>query len=256
MKVKILGAHNCETREYRHTCLVVDDVLALDAGSLTASLSMDEQKALQAVLLTHQHYDHIRDVIALGTNVFHSGLRTDIFTTSCVSEILETHFFSSGIYRNLAAVPEQNPTLGMNIIEPGVSFSVAGYDIEAVPVKHSAYTVGYKVSGEDGGQIFYTSDTGPGLSGCWERVSPKLLIIEVTESNRSTETMRNVGHLTPALLEEELVSFQKIRGYVPDIVTVHMSPDREYEIVKELIDVSHRMRCSIIPGFEGMEIAL
>jgi hypothetical protein len=50
MKIKILGAHNTETLRTRHTCLLIDDVLAVDAGALTSHLSEKGMKRLQAVL--------------------------------------------------------------------------------------------------------------------------------------------------------------------------------------------------------------
>ena len=61
MNIRILGAHNCETRTTGCICLIINDVLAIDAGELTSSLSMSEQQKLKAILLSHQHYDHIRD---------------------------------------------------------------------------------------------------------------------------------------------------------------------------------------------------
>ena len=53
MKVKILGAHNCETSEYGHTCFVVDDILAVDAGSLT---SIRDRDILESVRLLKRTY--------------------------------------------------------------------------------------------------------------------------------------------------------------------------------------------------------
>ena len=89
MKVRILGAHNCETREYGHTCFVVDDILAVDAGSLTSNLSLEEQNRLQALILSHRHYDHIRDVTALSTNFYHSGTSVDLYT---LPSLMQTAF--------------------------------------------------------------------------------------------------------------------------------------------------------------------
>ncbi|MEE8420857.1 MAG: MBL fold metallo-hydrolase, partial [Dehalococcoidales bacterium] len=68
MKIKVLGAHNCESSATRLVSLLIDDVLALDAGSLTSSLTFAAQQKLKAILLTHQHYDHIRDVPAIAMN--------------------------------------------------------------------------------------------------------------------------------------------------------------------------------------------
>ncbi|MFC1909657.1 lactamase, partial [Chloroflexota bacterium] len=94
----------------------------------------------------------------------------------------------------------------------------------AVPVSHSTPAVGYQVTSPDGKTLFYTGDTGAGLADCWQQVSPQLLIIEVTASNEFQEVLLYKGHLTPGLLAQELESFRKIKGYLPQVITVHMSP--------------------------------
>ena len=66
MRIRVLGAHNCETRSTRLVTLLIDDILALDAGGLTSTLTVKAQKKLKGILLTHPHYDHIRDIPALG----------------------------------------------------------------------------------------------------------------------------------------------------------------------------------------------
>ena len=256
MKIKILGAHNCETIEYGHTCFVIDDILAVDAGSLTPNLSMMEQEHLQAVILSHQHYDHIRDITALGTNLYHSGKSVDVYASSDVLNTLNTHFFTSGIYRNLAEEPKANPTLRLNILESSHVYHIAEYEITPFPVNHFGITVGFRIISTNGKQVFYTSDTGPGLEECWKNISPELLIIEVTEDNMSGTGTTNPGHLTPNLLKKEMASFRAIHGYLPDIVTVHMSPQLEEEIKIELSVVADELNCRITPGYEGMEIIL
>ena len=41
---------------------MVDQDLVIDAGAITSTLTPEEQSRIQALLLTHQHLDHIRDV--------------------------------------------------------------------------------------------------------------------------------------------------------------------------------------------------
>lgn len=50
-----------------------DGVIALDAGGLTRSLTFDEQLAVEAVILSHRHFDHIRDLFPFGVYKGHSG---------------------------------------------------------------------------------------------------------------------------------------------------------------------------------------
>ncbi len=57
MEIRILGAHSLESNRTKMVTLLVDGVIALDAGSLTSGLSFPEQMQLKAVLLTHRDLD-------------------------------------------------------------------------------------------------------------------------------------------------------------------------------------------------------
>ena len=64
------------------------------------------------------------------------------------------------------------------------------------------------------------------------------------------------SHLTPRHLKEELVTFEEVKGYLPQVVTIHMSPTIEEEIRSELRTVSEELGAKIQTGYEGMEIRL
>ena len=42
--------------------LMIDQELVIGAGVITSTLTPDEQPRIQALVLTHQYLDHIRDV--------------------------------------------------------------------------------------------------------------------------------------------------------------------------------------------------
>jgi len=255
MNIKFLGAHNCESQSTKFTCLLIDDVLALDAGGLTISLSIPEQLKLKAILLTHQHYDHIRDVPALAMNLLLHFATIDIYSTQDVYQALTNHLLNGKLYPNFLERPPHNPTLRFNIVEPYQTQQIEGYSIMSTESNHSVPTVGYQVTSPDGKTVFYTGDTGPGLN-CWQQVSPQLLIIEVTASDRFKEFAGQNGHLTPTLLKEELITFQKLKGYLPQVVLVHMSPNVQEEIEAEIPMVAQALNHPISIAYEGMEINL
>ncbi len=256
MDVKILGAHNSESNDTRFISLLIDDVLAIDAGGLTSGLSFDAQKKIKAVLVTHQHYDHIRDLPGFIHGFYLSSENIAMYSTLPTYEVIATHLFSGKIYPNFLKRPEGNPTARYNIIEPYTEIEIEGYRILAVPVNHSDPTVGYQVKSQDGKVLFYTGDTGPDLIGCWEKISPQLLIIEVTAPNKFEEKASESGHLTPNLLERELLCFKEIKGYLPHVVAVHMAPELEEEIKAEIMTVSEELKIPITLGFEGMQLHL
>ena len=112
MKILILGAHNIESDKTGCTSFLIDDVLALDAGALTSGLSLAEQRRLQAVLLTHHHYDHIRDIPALGMNFYLFEKTITLYSTPPVYEALTAHLLNNVLYPNFIERPRKNRSCG------------------------------------------------------------------------------------------------------------------------------------------------
>jgi len=179
-----------------------------------------------------------------------------IYSIPPVYDMLTTQLFNGKLYPNFMERPERNPTLRFSTIEPQQIEHIAGYDVLAVPVNHSVPAVGYQVTSPEGKVVFYTGDTGPGLAECWKQISPELLVIEVTGSNRFTGFGRHSRHLTPDLLKQELVVFRELKGYLPQVVTVHMSPGLEEEIRAEIAAIAEDLDCRLSVGYEGMQITL
>ncbi len=256
MDIRFLGTHNCESREAKCISLLIDDTVAIDAGGLTSSLSLAAQQKLKAILLTHQHYDHIRDIPVLAMNLYLDGHTINIYSIKPALEALSSYLLDGELYPKFLENPASEPTIKFTIIEPHQPLTIAGYSVLAVPVSHSVPTVGYQITSPDGKTVFYTGDTGPGLSQCWQHISPQLLVIEVTAPNQFEDFGRESGHLTPSLLKEELGNFQEIKGYLPQTILVHMNPRLEEEIAAETSAVAESLGGEITLAYEGMQIRL
>jgi ribonuclease BN (tRNA processing enzyme) len=256
MDISILGAHNYESSTTSCTCLLIDNTLAIDAGGLTAGLSIQDQRNLHALLITHHHYDHIRDIPGIALNFFRHGAGLQIYSTVAVRDIIETHILNGCIYPKFQRIPEDRPTIVFNAITPLEPQSIDGHSIMAVPVNHSAATIGYQVNDKLGKAMFYTADTGPELSACWREISPQLLIVDVTLSNDCEGFARETGHLTPNLLEHELIDFRECKGYLPQVLAVHMDAVLEPQIKKEIAVVSANLHIPITLAHEGLQIRI
>jgi phosphoribosyl 1,2-cyclic phosphodiesterase len=256
MNIEILGAHNIESKTTGCISLLIDGILAIDAGSLASGLSLAAQQKLRAVLLTHQHYDHIRDIPALGINYYLQESTIDIYATRQVLEVISTNLLNDIIYPSYTEKPPEKPAVRFNTVIPGQATTVAGYAVLPLPVNHAVPTIGYQVTATDGKKVFYTSDTGPELTDTWQKVSPDLLITEVTGPDRYIDFARKSGHLTPALLQKELETFREINGYLPQTVLVHMNPFDESEIKEEISRVKASLQTEILLGYEGMGIEI
>ena len=55
MIIRFLGTHNAESKDTKLVSFLVDDVLAVDAGSLASELTFSEQEKIGVILLSHGH---------------------------------------------------------------------------------------------------------------------------------------------------------------------------------------------------------
>jgi ribonuclease BN (tRNA processing enzyme) len=256
MKIKILGAHNTESRHTRQSSLLVDDILALDAGGLTSGLTFQSQARVKAVLLTHAHYDHIRDIPALAMNLYLREKSVHIYTHQAVYDGLTQHLLNGSIYPAFHTRPAADPTLKFHILEPYREVMVEGYTILPVPVIHAVPAMGYQVTSADGKSAFYTGDTGANLSDLWNHISPQVLFIELTAPNYWEESMKRSGHLTPNLLKQELLRFRDMKNYLPDIIVLHILPGEEKTIKAETLEVAGLLGVPIQFAREGLQITV
>jgi ribonuclease BN (tRNA processing enzyme) len=262
MEIQILGAHCVETKNTRLTSILIDGVLALDAGGLTSGLSLEEQRKVRAILLSHCHLDHIRDtaLIAYNTGVLiAAGLPEapkSIYATPETLESFSAHIINNQIFPDFTCWPTpEKPSLELHPLEPYQTYSILGYSVMALPVKHAVPTVGYQIA-QEGKSLFFTGDTGPGLGEIWKYVAPDLLIVELSGANKHNEDAARLGHLTPELLKAELVEFQQQKGYLPEIIFVHLVPQEEAEMKQEIAEVAQELKADMSFGYEGMRLIL
>jgi ribonuclease BN (tRNA processing enzyme) len=235
---------------------LIDEVLAVDAGSLVSELTFLEQTKIKAILLSHGHYDHIKAIPAFAFN--NSGRSTKIFATSQTLQILSTHLIDGVVYPEFTSEDSflGKATLQLIPMEPFNRQNIEGYEVMAIPMRHPLDAVGFEITSMDGKRIFYTGDTGPALSNVWEKVSPQLIIADVTWPNRLESAAEAAGHLCPKMLKRELIEFRRIKGYLPEIFIIHMSPQCELEIREEVGQVAKELEVSITITHEGKELVL
>jgi ribonuclease BN (tRNA processing enzyme) len=254
MEIRILGAHNVESANTRLTSMLVDGVLAVDAGALTSSLTLPEQEKVSSILLSHCHYDHVRDVAAIALNYTYFRKAMKVYAQASTLEALLKNILNNVIYPNFTERPSERPSLKFYPLELYKVTDVDGYKVMALPEKHAVPAVGYQITSKEGRSFFYSGDTGPGLSSCWEHISPQLLIIDVTMANGLEEHAISAGHLTPRLLGEELAQFKKLKGYLPPVVVIHLATLFENQIREETAQLAKELGTKITLGHEGMKL--
>jgi ribonuclease BN (tRNA processing enzyme) len=251
LRIRFLGTHTAESKNTRLVSFLIDDVLAVEAGSLTTELTFSEQKRISAILLSHGHYDHIRAIPSLAFN--NSDRNIKILAIPETLKVLSFSLLNGAVYPNFAdsgsylrkSVLELCP---LTFLEP---VEVEDYRILPVSVRHAMPAVGFEITAKDGRRLFYTGDTGPGLSDVWQRIQPHHLIAEMTFPNCLAQMAKDTGHLCPQSLAGELAEFKRIRGYLPDCTLVHVTPQFEEEIREDVEKAAKEHELSIAFASEG-----
>jgi 3',5'-cyclic-nucleotide phosphodiesterase len=147
VEVQILDAHLSEVKGACLSSLLIDGVLAVDAGGVTSALSLLEQKKIETVLLSHHHFDHIRDLVTLAANNgYYWRKQLAVCAPRYTLDIVTASLLDGKIYTNFLEYPsKEKPTVVLEAIEPYSRKTIAGHDVLAVPVQHSVPAVGYQV---------------------------------------------------------------------------------------------------------------
>lgn len=257
MRVRVLGAHKLESRHVRHTCFLIDDVLAMDAGSLSSSLSTEEQARIKAILLTHCHHDHIRDIPTLGLSTLNEGNTIELWSQPETLSAIHEHLLNGRIHPDLTTpLGALLAKFSLHPMGTESTISLLTYQVKPVPMSHTVLCTGFIVKSQDGGCVAYSGDTRGGLLPYFQdSLQPQVMFVDVSFPNRLMELADLTGHLTPASLGEELGAAVSSGIELPQLVPVHISHEYEQEIAKELLCVGNKFGIDLAPGVEDMELA-
>lgn len=211
MRLRVIGCHGGETPKHRTSAFVLDDRLAIDAGSLTSGLDLRMQTKLEAVLVSHAHLDHIRDLATIADNRAQQGCAPLLVCgTRATLGVLKRHFFNGLLWPDFAAIPSKaSPTIRYVPLALERRVVIAGYGVRPVAVSHTIDTCAFVV--DDGKRALgYSGDTGP-TDRFWEVLAkePKLkaLLMEVSFPNEQQRLADMSGHHTPQTLVEDLKKY-------------------------------------------------
>jgi len=223
------------TLDQRLTCFLIDDCVAVDAGSIAIALNNEQRNKVRDIIITHPHMDHIASLPIFIDDLYPSlqePLR--VYATPEVIELLERDVFNWNVYPRFSDLKnDYGPVMEYVPIPLGHSFSVAHLNVVAVPVNHIVPTIGLVVS--DGRtSVAFSSDTAE-TEEFWKLVNGvkqlDALLIEASFPNEMAKLAEVSRHFTPASLGEEL---KKLNHNGMDIMAVHLKPSYRNEIIQQL----------------------
>ena len=239
MRIQLLpstfDAKGVATLEQRLTCFLIDDCVAVDAGSIAIALTNEQRSKVKDVIVTHPHLDHIASLPIFIDDLYNTLQEPmRVHATQEVIGLLERDVFNWNVYPRFSDLKnDYGPVMQYVPIPIGTPFQVAHLNVVAVPVNHIVPTIGLIVS--DGQKsVAFSSDTAE-TEEFWKIVNEMkeldALLIETSFPDRMAKLAEVSRHFTPASLDQEL---KKLTHNGMDIMAVHLKPTYRDEIIEEL----------------------
>jgi ribonuclease BN (tRNA processing enzyme) len=238
MKIRLLpssfDANGSASPEQHLTCYLLDDLVALDAGSLSLTFGQGHREAVRDVIITHPHLDHCAGLPFFIDDLFEE-LREPVRVhgTEEALEKLEQHIFNWEIYPRFSEIENSyGKVLEYRPFKINEEFTLANYRIKAIPVNHQVPTVGLIIS--DGkSTIALSSDTAE-TDEFWQTLNREekldALLMESSFPNELEELAKASYHLTPNLLKSELAKL----NHKTRVLAVHLKPAYYQQTFAEL----------------------
>lgn len=243
MNVRVLGCHGsgqlvpgtngpiqCGTCGF-----LVNDRLLVDAGTIGSRLFLEEQRRIRVVLLTHLHFDHIRELPTLADNLV--GEIDEPVVIAAIPEVLDglrAHIFNGTVYPDFFRLPDSaRPVFVPYELREGREDLLCGMGVTPIRVNHVVPTVGFLLR-EGAHTVLYSGDTYQ-TDALWQVAQDvtglRAAFIESSFPNEMDELARVAKHLTPALLAQE---FAKMAQPELPVYAYHLKPRFREQIRQEL----------------------
>ena len=223
------------TSDQRLTCFLIDECVAVDAGSIALALTSEQREQVRDIIVTHPHMDHIASLPIFIDDLFET-LKSPVrvYATTEVIDLLERDIFNWNVYPRFSELKnEYGPVMEYVPIPTGEEFSIAHLTVTAVSVNHIVPTVGLIVS--DGKSVVaFSSDTAE-TDEFWDVINraPRVdaLLIETSFPDSMAKLAEVSRHFTPASLQRDL---SKLNHNGLDILAVHIKPAYRQMVIDEL----------------------
>jgi len=256
MQIRVLGCSGSIAAGNRTTSFLVDGSILIDAGTGVGDLTLDEMAAIDHILISHSHLDHVLSIGLLADSVTRrrEGLPpVQVHALPQTIAALRTHIFNGVIWPDFTRLPSvAHPVLAFEPYAVGQVLDLEGRRIEVLPAAHTVPAVGFAVLGSSGAWVF-TGDTGPNAA-LWQRLAElpvSMLVIETAFRDEQLDLARRSGHLCPQQLEVEL----KFLRQPTDVYITHIKPGEMDTVMGEIAAQQTRHRVSALQTGQVLHLA-
>ncbi|HNZ29935.1 MAG: ribonuclease Z [Candidatus Aerophobetes bacterium ADurb.Bin490] len=240
MKVKVLGCYGGQLPGKNNPGFILNGDLLIDAGTIALNSTIEEQRRIRNVIISHPHLDHTGALPFFAVNIVSNKAETvKIAGIENTLNAIKSHILNGVIWPDFTKIKNFG---GKEIFEympvkEGEWFELGGYTIKAIPVNHTVPTCGFLI-GKGGHYIMYSGDTKT-TDAIWKEAAAlgdklKSIFMEVSFPGELKALAETSGHYVPQTMEEDL---KKLGGIKPKIFVYHIKPEYFAKVKKELAAV-------------------
>ena len=118
-------------------------------GTVGSRLYLEEQQRIQVVLLTHLHFDHIRELPTLADNLV--GEIDEPVIIAAIPEVLDglrRHIFNGVVYPDFSSCPTPPNRSSCPVSCARTETQLCGFGVTPIRVNHVVPTVGFLLRDE------------------------------------------------------------------------------------------------------------
>jgi cAMP phosphodiesterase len=213
VKIRVLGNYGGVCSGVQLSTFLINDTLLIESVAAAFELTLEEQRKIRDILITHSHLDSIAGIFFLVDNVVSSQNSITLHSIKEVLDPIKRHILNNEIWPDFTKIPSpENPVLKLKEISEEKTVNIGSLEVFPVKVDHVVPTVGY-ILRDKNGTIVYTAESSP-TNRIWEFAKKekrlKALIIESSFPDSEKELARVSGHLMPKDLPGELRKFGRI----------------------------------------------
>lgn len=234
MRIELLPSSQPASDRQFLVSYLVNDTVAIDAGSIGLLADIDRQQRVEHVFITHQHIDHIATLPILLENVYEPGPKSiEVLADPQVLGFLHNDLFNGRVWPDfLALSTPDDPFLITTSLEAEQPVARAGLTIVPIPVSHAVPTLGLVV--DDGESVVaFPSDTGP-TDDLWQQLAAterlRAVFLEVSFPNSLANLAEVSGHHCTASFAAEIAKLDRPVRWI----VVHRKPRYADEIAAEI----------------------
>lgn len=239
MKLQLLpstiGTNGTASARQHLTCFIIDDCVAVDAGSLAIAATDTHLERVRNIVLTHAHLDHIAGLPLFIDDLFSSLTEpVTIYCTNSVAEILEQDIFNWSVYPRFSELSNSiGPVLRYRTFQTQDRFEILHLSFRSVEVNHKVPTVGLLIS-DDHSTVALSGDTAE-MNEFWSVVNsaPQVsaILLECAFPDELEDLAHVSHHLTPKQLVKEVAKCT--RGDCPFYI-VNLKPMYRDQIIAQV----------------------